>query len=69
MSYYRYKPGQDVMVTSFTGVEFVAEVFSRYTSDEHNHRAKPHKRYVVIDRLKEAYDLAEVELEAFDGTD
>ena len=69
MSYYRYIPGQQVMVASFSGVDFVAEVFSRYTSDEHNHRVKPHKRYVVIDGLQEAYDLAEVELEAVDGTD
>ena len=69
MSHYRYLPGQQVMVVSFTGVEFVAEVFSRYTSDKHNHPAPPHKRYVVVDRLEEVYDLAEVELEAVDGTD
>ena len=67
MSYYKYIPQEIVLVASFIGVPFQAEVFSRYTSDKHNHPAAPHKRYVVIDNLGESYDLAEVELESVYG--
>lgn len=67
MRHYKYVPGQVVLITSFTGVELVAEVFSRYTSDEYNHPAIPHRRYVVIDGLGEVYDLAEIELEEEDN--
>ena len=62
MSYYEHEVGDKVWVGSFIGVEFEAEVFSRYTSDKHNHPATPHQRYVVYTQEGEWFDLAGVEL-------
>ena len=45
--YYAFTVGTKVKIISFPGAQPVGEVVARYTSDEHNHAAPPHKRYVV----------------------
>lgn len=45
--YYAYTVGTPVKIVSFPGAEPTGEVVARYTSDEHNHPARPHKRYIV----------------------
>ena len=46
--YYMYAIGAPVRVVSFPGAQPTGKVAARYTSDEHNHSARPHKRYVVV---------------------
>lgn len=47
---YKYNCGDEVALYSICGGEMgiKVEVFSRYTSDEENHPAGPHNRYVVF---------------------
>ncbi len=45
--YYAFTVGTKVKIVSFPGAQPVGEIVARYTSDEHNHPARPHKRYVV----------------------
>lgn len=46
--YYSFAIGAPVRIVSYTGAQPTGKVFSRYTSDKHNHSALPHKRYVVV---------------------
>lgn len=48
---YRFEPRQDVLIMSYTGFEegFPVTVYNCYTSDEENHPAHPHNRYVCFD--------------------
>ena len=45
--YYAFTVGTQVKIVSFPGAQPIGEIVARYTSDEHNHPAQPHKRYVV----------------------
>jgi len=45
--YYAFTVGTPVKIISFIGAQPTGEVVARYTSDEHNHPARPHKRYVI----------------------
>ena len=45
--YYMYTVGTKVKIVSMPGAQPVGVIEARYTSDEHNHAAQPHKRYVV----------------------
>ena len=46
-TYYMYTVGTKVKIISMPGAQPIGEVVARYTSDEHNHAAPPHKRYVI----------------------
>lgn len=65
MGYYKYKVGDSVVIESYVGVRPLVEVFSRYTSDEHNHVARPHKRYVLTGGLGRLHDVSESELSPY----
>lgn len=45
--YYAYTVGTEVRLISFVGAQPVGKIAARYTSDQHNHPAPPHKRYVI----------------------
>ena len=45
--YYAFTVGTEVKIVSLPGAQPVGKIVCRYTSDEHNHPARPHKRYVV----------------------
>lgn len=47
-TYYKFVPDEPVAIVSFPGAQPTGKVVCCYTSDEHNHPARPHKRYVVV---------------------
>lgn len=52
MSYkrnYKFKVGDKVELWNLIRFDKGYEVFCRYHSDEENHSAKPHNRYVIVD--------------------
>ena len=65
--YYKFKPDQNVLMLGYLEMIIPAKVISRYTSDQHNHSARPHKRYVIVYtqtvKGKSYDDVSEGELE------
>ena len=68
-SYFKFIMDEPVRIISFVGAHPTGVIVCCYTSDEHNHPAKPHKRYVVAcgrgEGAKQSIcDVSEDELES-----
>ena len=59
---YKFEPGTAVQIVSYPGITVNGAVYLMYTSDEFNHPAKPHRRYVVLEANGDIYDVSENEL-------
>ena len=67
--YFKFIMDEPVRIISFVGAHPTGVIVCCYTSDEHNHPAKPHKRYVVAcgrgEGAKQSIcDVSEDELES-----
>lgn len=68
---YKFKPDDKVKIMSYTGCEegFPVTIYTVYTSDEENHPAGAHNRYVCFDErytcsvALNLHDVSENELE------
>ena len=60
--YYAFTVGTTVRIVSMPGAQPEGEIVARYTSDEHNHAARPHKRYVVQCARGSIADVCEKEI-------